>query len=100
MNEVATLSAIGALAAAGLAWSVPRAVQRVELSLAKHRSMTGHARIAKRVAALIPGYAYDEQRFFASDDAPPDAVARRRAGLARLAEHFATHCPRSLAATA
>ncbi|HKX44926.1 MAG TPA: aminotransferase class III-fold pyridoxal phosphate-dependent enzyme [Burkholderiaceae bacterium] len=100
MNEAATLSVIGALAAAGLAWSVPRAVQRVELSLAKHRSMTGHARIAKRVAALIPGYAYDEQRFFASDDAPADVVARRRAGLARLAEHFATHCPRTLAATA
>ena len=100
MNEAATLSAIGALAVAGLAWTVPRAAQRLELSLAKHRSMTGHARIAKRVAALIPGYAYDEQRFFASDDAPGDVVARRRAGLARLADHFAAHCPQSLAMTA
>ena len=100
MNEAATLSAIGALAVAGLAWTVPRAAQRLELSLAKHRSMTGHARIAKRVAALIPGYAYDEQRFFASDDAPSDVVARRRAGLARLADHFAAHCPQSLAMTA
>jgi len=100
MNEAATLSAIGALAVAGLAWTVPRAAQRLELSLAKHRSMTGHARIAKRVAAMIPGYAYDEQRFFASDDAPSDVVARRRAGLARLADHFAAHCPQSLAMTA
>ena len=52
-----------ALAAAAAAFA-PRAVRRLELSLAKHRSLTGHSRLAKRVAALVPGYAYDEARFF------------------------------------
>ena len=29
---------------------------------------------SKRVAALVPGYAYDEERFFDSDGAPADVV--------------------------
>jgi glutamate-1-semialdehyde 2,1-aminomutase len=33
--------------------------------------------MAKRVAALVPGYAYDEARFFGADDAPPEVQARR-----------------------
>jgi glutamate-1-semialdehyde 2,1-aminomutase len=31
-----------------------------QLSRAKHRSMAGHSRIARRIAALIPHYEYDE----------------------------------------
>src|SRR5262249_31354837 len=54
------------------------------LSKSKHRSLTGHARIARRLAALVPFYEYDEQRFFDSDGAPADVAARRRAGFTRL----------------
>ena len=43
-----------ALAALPLAW------RRLELSRAKHPSLAGHSRMAKRVAALVPGYAYDD----------------------------------------
>ena len=66
----------------------PRAKARLELSRAKHRSLAGHSRMAKRVAALIPGYAYDEARFFNADEVAAEVVARRKAGLSRLAAHF------------
>ena len=45
---------------------------RLELSKAKHRSLTGHARMARRVASLVPFYEYDEEQFFRSDAAPDD----------------------------
>ena len=87
MDETLTLSTL-ALAVMTLLLAAPRARQRLELSRAKHRSLAGHSRMAKRVAALIPGYAYDEARFFNADDAASEVVARRKAGLARLAAHF------------
>ena len=62
--------AISALALGLLAWTLPRAKRRLELSRAKHPSLTGHSRMAKRIAGWVPGYAYDEDRFFASDAAP------------------------------
>jgi glutamate-1-semialdehyde 2,1-aminomutase len=91
--------ALSAAALAALAWALPKARRRLLLSRAKHRSLAGHSRMAKRVARLIPGYAYDEERFFASDAAPADVVARRRAGLAALAALYAERYPRSVAMT-
>jgi glutamate-1-semialdehyde 2,1-aminomutase len=52
------------------------------------------------VAALIPGYAYDEARFFDADGAPAAVAARRRGGFFRLAAQFAASGPRGLALTA
>ena len=86
-----------ALAAAALA--LPRAWRRLELSRAKHPSLTGHSRMAKRVARQLPGYAYDEARFFGSDDAPAEVQARRRNGFARLCSLYAERFPRSAALT-
>lgn len=88
------------LAAAALAALLPAAARRLALSRAKHPSLTGHSRMAKRVAALVPGYAYSEEKFFNSDGAPPTEVAKRRAGLQRLAANFMARCPASLALTA
>lgn len=92
--------AIPLLALGALAWLLPKARRRVELSRAKHRSLAGHARMAKRVAALLPGYAYDEDRFFNSDGAEPAVVQRRRAGFGRLSAHYAASYARSAAMTA
>jgi len=89
----------GALAMAGLIAALPRARQRLELSLAKHPSLTGHARMAKRVAGWVPGYAYDEARFFASDGAPDEVVAQRRAGFFRLSAELGSRHARSIALT-
>ena len=90
---------LATLAAAGLAAMLPLARRRVELSLAKHPSLTGHSRLAKRVAAQVPGYAYDAARFFASDGAPADVLARRRAGFVRLTGQLNERHARSIAMT-
>jgi len=74
--------------------------RRLELSQAKHRSLGGHSRLAKRVARLLPGYAFDEDAFFRSDDAPADVVQRRRGAIDRLSTEFRTRFARSLAMTA
>ncbi len=92
--------ALTALALGALAWTLPRAKRRLELSRAKHRSLAGHSRIAKRIASLIPGYAYDEERFFGSDDAPPEVIALRRKGFQNLTAYCAKHYARSAEATA
>jgi len=97
MQETVLLFGLGAAAAA--AW-LPALRTRLELSQAKHPSLTGHARIARRVAALVPYYAYDEERFFGSDGAPAPIVERRRAGFAKLAELYRQRYPRGAALTA
>jgi glutamate-1-semialdehyde 2,1-aminomutase len=88
---------MGAVAAA---LSLKALRTRLELSKAKHPSLTGHARMARRIAALIPYYAYDEARFFGSDGAPAEVVARRRAGFTRLAEIYRQRFVSSAALTA
>ena len=93
------MTALAALSL-GAAWSLPRLKRRLELSRAKHRSLAGHSRMAKRVAALIPGYAYGVQRFFASDDAPADVVDRRKAGFTALSALYAQRYPLSAQTTA
>jgi glutamate-1-semialdehyde 2,1-aminomutase len=71
--------------AAALTASLAKLQQRLQLSRAKHQSLGGHARMARRIARLVPYYAYDDSTFFSSDDAPGDVAARRRAGFMRLA---------------
>ncbi|MEG9525142.1 MAG: aminotransferase class III-fold pyridoxal phosphate-dependent enzyme, partial [Hyphomicrobiales bacterium] len=95
----ALLAALSATTAVALL-ALPRAAQRLQLSRAKHPSLTGHGRMARRVAGLIPHYAYSEHTFFRSDD-PDEAVAlRREAGFARLADLFRARFPRTRAETA
>jgi glutamate-1-semialdehyde 2,1-aminomutase len=91
--------AFSAFAVAALAAAVPRARQRLELSRAKHPSLAGHSRMAKRVARLVPGYTYDEAQFFGSDAAPADVLARRREGFARLVGHLNSRHAKSIALT-
>jgi glutamate-1-semialdehyde 2,1-aminomutase len=100
IDPVFQLSALAAAGAIAVAWAAPRAVQRVQLSLAKHPSLTGHVRWAKRITGWLPGYGYDEDMFFASDGAAPQTVAQRKAGFRRLAQTFTQRFPKSVAATA
>ncbi|GJE09758.1 aminotransferase class III-fold pyridoxal phosphate-dependent enzyme [Methylobacterium longum] len=93
------MSALLAALSAAAALVLPRAVQRLQLSRAKHPSLTGHARMARRVARLIPHYAYSERAFFRSDD-PNEAVAlRREAGFARLSALYRTRFAKTRAET-
>ena len=88
------------MALGALAWVFPKAKQRLELSRAKHRSLAGHSRIAKRIAGLLPGYNYDETVFFNSDGASSAVVERRRDGFFKLAALYAARFPQSVAMTA
>src|SRR5690242_2272493 len=99
MDSPYTTIALIALGAAALV-SLPKLKRRLELSRAKHGSLTGHSRMARRVASLIPFYGYDEAAFFKTDGAPDEVAARRRAGFMRLAEVFRTRAPKTLACTA
>lgn len=88
-----------AVALGALALTVQPARLRLQLSRAKHRSLAGHSRMAKRLAGWIPGYAFDEQRFFTADDAPAEVARTRRAAFKDLSAQFAQRFPRSLAMT-
>ncbi len=86
--------------AAALGGLYAKAKPRLELSRAKHRSLSGHARMSRRVASLIPFYEYDDARFFTCDDPTPEIAARRRAGFERLTGIYAERFPKTRAQTA
>jgi glutamate-1-semialdehyde 2,1-aminomutase len=88
MESRVTLFALSALGVGVLIASLAKLKTRLELSKAKHRSLAGHSRMARRVASLIPFYEYDEAHFFRSDGAPEDIAARRQAGFARLSKLY------------
>lgn len=94
LTLVAAATAVLGAALAHGAW------RRLELSMAKHPSLTGHVRWAKRLTSWMPGYSYDEQDFFASDHADADTVARRMAAFRELARQFQERFPATNAATA
>jgi len=84
--EALALSALGSAAAAA---ALIKARSRWLLSRAKHPSLAGHSRIARRIAQLLPHYEYAEQDFFDVDHAPQDVAARRKAAFFRLSDLFA-----------
>jgi glutamate-1-semialdehyde 2,1-aminomutase len=86
--------------AAALTFGVQRIARRLELSRAKHPSLAGHSRMARRLAGFVPYYEYDEAQFFDSDGAPTSVAASRRAGFMRLAEHFRASFPKTIELTA
>lgn len=102
MNESFGLNtlALYAVGSAALFMAVRKAQARIGLSFAKHRSLAGHPRMARRVAALLPSYSYDEDQAFAVDGAPLEVVARRRAAFASLVERCQQRYPKSLQASA
>ncbi len=97
MEETLIMYALGAAAAA---LALPKIKTRLELSKAKHPSLSGHSRMARRIAALVPYYEYGEARFFRCDDAPYDVAAQRRAAFLRLAELYRQRYPKSAALSA
>src|ERR1700722_2890754 len=61
---------------------------RLALSRAKHRSLTGHSKMSRRVARLIPFYEFDDQDFFCSDGAPAEVARQRQDAFFRLGKLF------------
>jgi glutamate-1-semialdehyde 2,1-aminomutase len=70
---------------------------RLLLSCAKHNSLQGHPRLARRVARWVPAYAHPERTFFSSDSPPSDIEKKRRQGFERLAKLFRERFPKTIA---
>ena len=85
------------LALAALFLLLQRLITRLQLSLAKHRSLGGHSRMSRRLARLLPFFAYDRDQFLASDGAPDDVRQRRASGLEQLAHRLQSTSPQTLA---
>ena len=73
---------------------------RLALSRAKHRSLAGHSRLSRRIAALVPRYAFDDADFFRADDATAEVADRRRAAFEGLSRVLRTTSARTLDQTA
>jgi glutamate-1-semialdehyde 2,1-aminomutase len=102
VNETLGLTSWAVVGASGAVaiWSSLKLKQRIELSLAKHPSLAGHPRNARRIAHWLPNYHYSEATVFAVDGAPADIVARRRVALDNIIGIFRARYARSLATTA
>ena len=88
------------LSLGALATLAPSIYQRLQLSRAKHRSLAGHSRMAKRLARWLPGYHFDEQMFFQCDNAPRDVQQRRRDAFYKIAGVLQARHPLSIEASA
>jgi glutamate-1-semialdehyde 2,1-aminomutase len=95
-----TAIALYAVGTAALATSLLKLKTRLILSKAKHRSLSGHSRLARRIASLLPFYEYDQTQFFRCDDPPEEIATRRRAGFMRLSELYRARFTETIRRTA
>jgi len=89
MDSPLSILSLSAAAVAGAAVAFPKLKARLALSRAKHRSLSGHSKMSRRAARLIPFYEFSIHEYFCSDGAPqPIAEKRKNAffALARLYE--------------
>ncbi len=96
--EVTELITLG-LGGAGLA-VLPKVYRRLQLSVAKHPSLTGHSKMALRVARWLPGYRLQDEAFYGADGADAPLQQRRRLGLDCLARTLTERHAKTLAVTA
>src|SRR6202790_4909404 len=88
MDSSLPILSLSAAALAGAAVTFPKLQARLALSRAKHRSLTGHSKMSRRVARLIPFYEFDINDFFRSDGAPPEIAKQRRDAFFALARLY------------
>jgi len=91
------LAGVGGALAAVLA--AHKITARLRLSRAKHRSLAGHSRMAKRLARLTPHYEFGWDTFFRVDTPPDDIAARRQTGFETLRDLYQKRFARSNAYT-
>lgn len=98
MNETIGLNTLllYGVSTAALVLTLKRVKARGELSLAKHRSLAGHPRMARRLAAWLPNYRYSDDEVFAVDGAPVDVVATRRQAFESIVAQISARFPKSL----
>src|ERR1700732_1308909 len=84
MDSQLSILSLAAGAVAATAVVAPKVRARLALSRAKHRSLSGHSKMSRLVARLIPFYEFDIDDFFRSDGAPAEVATQRRDGFFRL----------------
>jgi len=80
-------------------WIIKKVYTRLQLSMAKHPSLAGHSRMAKRVARLIPHYSFNQGVFFKVDGAPEEIALLREAGFMRLSKAYKERFTKSVELT-
>jgi glutamate-1-semialdehyde 2,1-aminomutase len=102
VNEIVGLNTLllYGVSTAAFVLAIKRIKARGELSLAKHRSLAGHPRMARRLAAMLPSYRYSDEEVFSVDGAPTELVAARRQAFDALVADIGARFPKSLQASA
>jgi glutamate-1-semialdehyde 2,1-aminomutase len=88
MDSSLPILSLSAAAVAVTAVVFPKLQARLALSRAKHRSLTGHSKMSKMVARLVPHYEFDIDGFFGSDGAPAEIAMQRQDAFFRLARLY------------
>ena len=79
-----------------LGYGIWRGYWRLQLSLAKHPSIRGHAKWSRRIAKFIPYFSYNTKEFFCVDSAPVPVVKQREEAFAKLSKWLENRAPRSV----
>ena len=88
MDSPLPILSLSSAAVASAAAVFPKLTARLALSRAKHRSLTGHSKMSRMVARLIPFYEFDINDFFRADNAPAAIATQRQDGFFRLARLY------------
>lgn len=96
MSSLGWMPVLAGAGAAAAGVGCVAAWRRLQLSMAKHPSLAGHSRMAKRMARWVPGYSYGTSRWYGIDGASEAVVARRREALSALGEQLRSLAPRSI----
>ena len=89
MDSSLPILSLSAVAVAGAAATLPKIKARLELSRAKHRSLSGHSKMSRRVARLLPFYEFSADKYFNADGAPPEIANQRKDAFFALAKLYA-----------
>ena len=95
MDSSLSILSFAGVAVIATAAAYPKLRARLALSRAKHGSLTGHSKMSRRVARLIPFYEFDINDFFRSDGAPAEVATQRQDGFFRLAQLYRDRFARS-----
>src|ERR1700754_1296663 len=95
MDSPLSILALAGTAIVATAAVFPKLQARLTLSRAKHRSLTGHSKMSRRVARLIPFYEFDINDFFRSDGAPAAVGTQRQEAFFQLAQLYRERFARS-----
>jgi glutamate-1-semialdehyde 2,1-aminomutase len=88
MDSPFPILSLSTAAVAGAAAVFPKLHARLALSRAKHRSLTGHSKMSRLVARMLPFYEFDINDFFQSDGAPAAVSTQRQDAFFRLAGNY------------